>query len=603
MEKYLKKEGVHPSFFLAIFIIYILFLPPNITTGDCGELITASYLLGLAHPSGYPLYLILMKLFITILPIGSIPFKCSLFTAIFSVISLYFVYLILTEITDEKSNLSLFAIISIAFSYSYFNQSLLVKFYTLNLFIILTLIYLSLKLIKSYNRKILFLIFFIFGITTGNHHTALLLSIPFLIILFKYRGKIKDIFIGSFFLIYGFLINSYIYTVSFKKFYFKFVQINNLKDIFNLYLLRKVYGNISSTSYMEKLLDFKFFTNAFKNYYLILKTNFPHILILLILIIFAIYFLIKSKKYAIFLFMLCSLFIYTIGLTIMTFRDTSDLSLYVYAHQYFLPGNTLIVILAGIGLIYIYKKFYFLNKIKYLIIFFPLILFPERFYDSLWATNLVDYEHGKNINFQLPINSFYITIGDIPTFERFYLENIANFRRDVINVILKNISSENCIISRITINKKKYYYKSFDSDFFFQTILNSNVKIYSNAINNFSNFKFKDKFSIERDGLLYMLKEKIEAPLYKFSPDYCINEKIEDFFNDKNRKIMVTNSHFKFFKFLDPVPCLQHYTDDYFSYKLCIEMALKDNFMPLITRSKILKWNDIENLYIYVKTH
>ena len=50
--------------------VYLFTLAPTITFGDSGELATAAYTLGVAHPPGYPLWLILAKLF-SFIPIGA----------------------------------------------------------------------------------------------------------------------------------------------------------------------------------------------------------------------------------------------------------------------------------------------------------------------------------------------------------------------------------------------------------------------------------------------------------------------------------------------------------------------------------------------------
>ena len=50
------------ALFLFAFLIYWRTLAPTIFWGDGIELTTASYTLGVAHPTGYPLFLLLGKL-------------------------------------------------------------------------------------------------------------------------------------------------------------------------------------------------------------------------------------------------------------------------------------------------------------------------------------------------------------------------------------------------------------------------------------------------------------------------------------------------------------------------------------------------------------
>ena len=64
-----------------VFAVYAAGACPTIYVGDSGELVTAVYLLGIPHPSGYPLYVLLGKLWTLAVPLGSIAYRMSLFSA------------------------------------------------------------------------------------------------------------------------------------------------------------------------------------------------------------------------------------------------------------------------------------------------------------------------------------------------------------------------------------------------------------------------------------------------------------------------------------------------------------------------------------------
>lgn len=66
---------------LALCAIYALGACRTIYVGDSGELVTAVYLLGIPHPTGYPLYVLLGKLWTIVVPLGSIAFRMSLFSS------------------------------------------------------------------------------------------------------------------------------------------------------------------------------------------------------------------------------------------------------------------------------------------------------------------------------------------------------------------------------------------------------------------------------------------------------------------------------------------------------------------------------------------
>ncbi|KAM3920156.1 protein O-mannosyl-transferase TMEM260 [Leptodactylus fuscus] len=69
--------------FTCVFAVYIKTLHPSLPGGDSGELITAAYELGVAHPPGYPLFTLLAKLVMVLLPIGSIAYRVNLLCSFF----------------------------------------------------------------------------------------------------------------------------------------------------------------------------------------------------------------------------------------------------------------------------------------------------------------------------------------------------------------------------------------------------------------------------------------------------------------------------------------------------------------------------------------
>ncbi|KAM6311489.1 protein O-mannosyl-transferase TMEM260 [Aegotheles albertisi] len=62
----------------AVAALYAVTLPPALPGGDAGELITAAYELGVAHPPGYPLFTLLAKLATGLLPVGSPAYRVNL---------------------------------------------------------------------------------------------------------------------------------------------------------------------------------------------------------------------------------------------------------------------------------------------------------------------------------------------------------------------------------------------------------------------------------------------------------------------------------------------------------------------------------------------
>src|SRR5436305_7811001 len=62
--------------------LYIVTLAPTVMPGDYAEFQFSAAILGVPHPTGYPLYILLGKLF-TLLPVGDVAYRVNLSSAIY----------------------------------------------------------------------------------------------------------------------------------------------------------------------------------------------------------------------------------------------------------------------------------------------------------------------------------------------------------------------------------------------------------------------------------------------------------------------------------------------------------------------------------------
>src|SRR3989337_3601938 len=82
---------------LVAFAVYLRTLAPTVMWYDMGEFATAAYVLGIAHNTGYPLYILLGKLF-TLLPVGDIAYRVNLMSAVFASLTVAVIFLIIHEL-------------------------------------------------------------------------------------------------------------------------------------------------------------------------------------------------------------------------------------------------------------------------------------------------------------------------------------------------------------------------------------------------------------------------------------------------------------------------------------------------------------------------
>src|SRR5215213_3002054 len=81
------------SLFVMSLTLYMRTLAPSLLYGDSAEFQTIAYTLGIGHPTGYPIYVLLAKLF-TFLLVGDIAYRVNLFSAFCAALTVVFVYLI-----------------------------------------------------------------------------------------------------------------------------------------------------------------------------------------------------------------------------------------------------------------------------------------------------------------------------------------------------------------------------------------------------------------------------------------------------------------------------------------------------------------------------
>ena len=87
---------IHRVFGVGIFVLtlgmYVKTLAPTTSFWDCGEFIATSYILGVPHPPGAPLYVLLGRVF-TLFPFGEVAIRVNFMSALTSALAIWCVYL------------------------------------------------------------------------------------------------------------------------------------------------------------------------------------------------------------------------------------------------------------------------------------------------------------------------------------------------------------------------------------------------------------------------------------------------------------------------------------------------------------------------------
>jgi hypothetical protein len=140
-----------------------------VTTEDSGELITAAYTLGIAHPPGYPLWCLLGKLF-TLIPLGSVAWRVNLLSAVLGAMAVGLLALVAGRFT-KSFWVSLVAAFLYAGSRDFWGQCVISEVYSLNILLFLLILYLVLRFEDTLRTRWLYLTAFFLGLGLTNHST------------------------------------------------------------------------------------------------------------------------------------------------------------------------------------------------------------------------------------------------------------------------------------------------------------------------------------------------------------------------------------------------------------------------------------------------
>lgn len=188
------------AFGLALFIlaVYIYSLCPGVYLIDSGELAAVSYTLGIAHPTGYPLYT-LISYFFARLP-GEPIRNLNLLSALFSVCAAAFLFMIAHRITRDAFG-SLLVVALFAFAPVIWRVSVTNEVYPLTSLMIVLLIYVFNNM---RDNRAFYLAMYLAGLSLTNHMMILSFVLPLLVyVVIVHRPGRRTICLGLVFLLLG----------------------------------------------------------------------------------------------------------------------------------------------------------------------------------------------------------------------------------------------------------------------------------------------------------------------------------------------------------------------------------------------------------------
>jgi 4-amino-4-deoxy-L-arabinose transferase-like glycosyltransferase len=176
-------------FFLGSFLLYARTMPPTVLDGDSGEYQYMAYILGVPHSSGYPLYILIAKLF-TFLPFGDVAYRVNLFSVVAAALAAPFVYWIARRL-DLQRGPALLATLTFLVTPSMWGGALQAKTYALHVLLGVMAIFFGLRWHQQNSLRDFYAGAFVFGLGLTNHHVIAFLAPALALLLWFNRARLN----------------------------------------------------------------------------------------------------------------------------------------------------------------------------------------------------------------------------------------------------------------------------------------------------------------------------------------------------------------------------------------------------------------------------
>jgi 4-amino-4-deoxy-L-arabinose transferase-like glycosyltransferase len=150
--------------------LYARTLATGVLPSDSGEFQVLAYQVGIAHTTGYPVYMLLAKLFITLVPVGSVAYRVNLFSAFMGALTVAGVYLS-AKLLSKSAWAALVGALALMVSYTLWSQSVIAEVYTPGAAFLAVVWLLVLVWYKTGNKRALFAAGVCGGLGLGVHGT------------------------------------------------------------------------------------------------------------------------------------------------------------------------------------------------------------------------------------------------------------------------------------------------------------------------------------------------------------------------------------------------------------------------------------------------
>jgi hypothetical protein len=178
--------------------VYTLTMCPTVMLSDAGELSTVCATLGVAHPTGYPLYTALGRVFVATMPFTTPVVATNFMSALFGALAAAAIFLTMREM---KLSVPVAALCALAFAFgkTLWNESVGTEVYSLSAFLNWIAVLFLWKWHNGGNGKYFIAFAYFVGLSFANH-LSIVLFLPafvYIIVLQRKSLRLKSILIAA----------------------------------------------------------------------------------------------------------------------------------------------------------------------------------------------------------------------------------------------------------------------------------------------------------------------------------------------------------------------------------------------------------------------
>ena len=165
------------ALFVGLLVLYAVSTPRTVMLEDDGSFISSAWFAGVAHPPGYPLYILFGWLVSHLLPFGSVAWRVHTLSGLMGALTCACIAWIIIRRTGNRP-VAYLAAAALGFSEHFWSQAIIADVYTTNTAIVFLTLALLQEAVAKRDTRLWVAAALVYGLGFANHYPLLILASP-----------------------------------------------------------------------------------------------------------------------------------------------------------------------------------------------------------------------------------------------------------------------------------------------------------------------------------------------------------------------------------------------------------------------------------------